>query len=1065
MLRPRRAVAALLAAALPLASAEPALAQFRSAVPAARVTRALALPTGAPVVSPLSRGAAPALSAPTLSPAGTIVDGTLPDPSAPKRVPVSPDLSAEVVEKLTPDQKAAAKTVRSLIASSLFTWSKVEIKLPGTIFDGRADKPLVDVGALYQAPRADELERLARKYRKLSPAQHAELKGTGSFSVPSEDFPGQTHEWRASYLLQKGAKETRESRNEDYASAAAQALVHLPAAIKSDRAVSMKSGVRSFFQGLADTASLIVGLPERQAKNGEGEIQLARRAALQTHMASALPDANRSVYDVKLMAEAAPILAKVEAEARERWRTKDGPEYAKNLPITDPQERADAIARTEANYVDTAYRNSAELTALDAGLAAALVLRSRFLRHAKEDEAQALKKALAAALAEDARVAKANPILSRIPSWRAGKVGAARAKVLAAERAKLVERRAGLAATYGLGAEYAAELAFSRGWSAQEAKLSAETRPARGFDFAFRIWRSANWTLTKDERNGYWYGSQSRARNTSTGFWFWRLANIVVRYAQGVNNIFHGLLVDNLWNGPLGLRALVGAAPFSYKWVVDQKEGRWVKDGSRNTLRSRLNGFWSQRRAILDAHEKKSSYAFFIGKTGERVGLFFYADLGLGLLAPLVVGVLQPVATIVNVIASATLVAATPAILAPLYSVGAWALNALVFDTEGTRYDGRLGGWKGIAGVAGALTTAAILYAAQSYFGFSLLTAPQLALLVAIFTGSGPLFPWVETLVKRTGLYGAAAFVGSVLLAVLHAFAAPAIAIAGGLRYAARSVYDAVLRVPLRRLASVPSESGMFIRRTAGPGLSSEYFFQVSHDVALAAAWAALEAQELARYDAVTKELIAQPEQAYERLAAVIGAFTGGNNQGRHDSPAFKAIYESGKANREALAKAVDQRSALYDRLLKVPHQGRVKLPAADLELALKKTAVLSQDFYGKLKKERGWSPDEKAAFWESRELKPGDWVGFAKHVLGGVFGREILVPLEETDKTLRIKIDPPGLGDYVDGLEGGILPGTLDKVQVDLGRKDEQPIVTPRVEQVSAGELPGGLVDTRRGF
>ena len=45
-------------------------------------------------------------------------------------------------------------------------------------------------------------------------------------------------------------------------------------------------------------------------------------------------------------------------------------------------------------------------------------------------------------------------------------------------------------------------------------------------------------------------------------------------------------------------------------------------------LVSRVSGFWAQRRATLDEFNRKGSYAFFLGKFGERAIMFFTIDLG-----------------------------------------------------------------------------------------------------------------------------------------------------------------------------------------------------------------------------------------------------------------------------------------------------------------------------------------------------------------------------------------------------------------------------------------------------
>jgi len=57
------------------------------------------------------------------------------------------------------------------------------------------------------------------------------------------------------------------------------------------------------------------------------------------------------------------------------------------------------------------------------------------------------------------------------------------------------------------------------------------------------------------------------------------------------------------------------------------------------------------------------------------------------------------------------------------------------------------------------------------------------------------------------------------------------VVVVGGVRRGLRSVWDAfVFHAVIKKRGLVPSRDGFTVRRIAGPGLASSYFFQVTDD-------------------------------------------------------------------------------------------------------------------------------------------------------------------------------------------------------------------------------------------
>ena len=1059
---------ALVVGILPAACYEAVAANMKGEAPGARAgVPALALPAignlnQAKAGASLSANAQTSVNATAGQSAAANAAPTAAAAAAPQRVPMDVQVPAEATEQFTPAQKQDLGSVIALMSKRLFTWDQVTVRLPDSIFDNGSSKPLIKVEDLFKAPQADELERLAIKYGKLTPEQLAQIRKDATFSVPSSDFPGQTHVWKASALLQKGSENIKASLRSDYADAASQYVVSLPETIKGAQALSLRSGARNFFEGLYETVGLAIGIPETHARFSAGEVERRRLERLADFMSEKLSQRDLALYDLKLMEKTYPIVQTLEKLAAERWQAKaESVKEDLSSKIKDPQALADALAQAEQDELYQALSSSAELETLHAGLGALLVARGRAKQAIKSVLAAVAQKLQAYDLAVAQQLSAKHPILSMIPAWMAARVGKAHWAYAATLIPSTQEAVAAALAKLGLAEELAAEREFADTWEPISKSMPAYQTGNRNFSWAYQIWNRGNWIVEQDPQTGRYSGSQWRSVVRSTENAFWRLSNLAQRALATANNVLYWLVVSNVHYGPLGFSSLLGSEPFAYRWALNSETGQWVETSHRRqTLSTRISGFWAQRRSMLDAHNKKSSYSFFLGKLGERVILFFTADLALGVVAPLLVLVFQPLLTLVNAMVSLALLVATPLIIAPVYTVAVWALQALVFDSAGTMYKSWRSSLKKSFGLVGLAILAAAIWYAAKYFGIDLLSGYGLAAVVAMIAATGPLFPWVGTLIKKAGFYGAASFIASVFKSAFHIVAGPLEAVFGALRFAARTAYDAVMALPLRRLARVPGASGIFVKRIAGPGLSSEYFFQVSADLPLVAAWAALESSELARYDKETTALISEPQKTYDEFAAVLDVLTGGNNTGRANAPAFKEISEKQTADKKTLSDAVSQRAELYAKLLKVPHTDKIKLPTPELTMLLKKSAVLAEGFYTKIIKDQAWSEAKIKAFWKDAGLSANDWVGVAKKTLASVFGAEILIPLEETDKTLRIQVKAPGLEDYVKGLEDGILPGALDNVQVGgLGRPQGKPDVKPSVPSVSGDELIGSIL------
>lgn len=1055
-----------------------------------------------------------------------------------QKTPVDLTIPAEKLEPLTPAQRSVVGVTKGILAKRLFRWTNTDFSPPVSRFDPDSDQ-IVTVNDLFKRPNgSNEVGRIGRERRKINKGQMAQIKDGAAFTVPSEDFAGQEHEWKLGGLVQRGRRFIIEARNSHLAGAYENIRYRTVDRVTGDTIFSLRDSIPNFFEGLYETYGSFAGVPEERSEDYGVEQAVAK--AHDKYMTDGLTDENRHLgllYDAKIRRQAGEVLYDIERAAENAWEQKVEAEterIAKELAAEGlegealDKELADRLIEARQNEFLTRIAGSESLAKISPALPERLIARAsslsiigtqrELIRRAIRKEVNAYK----------ALLIEKHTIKSKVDRWLEGQVSKKSDALWAKLNAELMEKFPSMLRETGLEGE-ALLFEISRKFDAEirpgiVAEMKADPQPNKTFRYRLRIWRKAAWKISRDEEGRY-YASEFRTVEMPSDKHLWRVALIPLRFAQIASEFLYHLVVSNLWYGPLGIRSLLSPKPFAYEWYVDSETGKIVADSDRQgTLISRIRGLWAQRREILSDHERKDSYGFF-GKGVERVFLFFTADLALGVIAPLAVFFGQIALTALNLgltlamTAGAGLVMAeiamlpfagispiaaalaaipfamtlafelslaaalgafvaagmlvNPVTLGVLGSLGRWLFDGFVFDTTGTQHNRRnwtlaLGavtlGLVSVGGVVDLLlvtfgvtpiTITALIWAAglllpsltvaaglgaASFTGWNiaalaaLILGPAAVGILSGFTGTR-IAPWFWTLGVKTGVSGIVLTIGNILFAVIvHPLLALAETLWGGLRAGVRTAYDKAMRGLIRAFARVPGrDSRYLVRRVRGPGLSNEFFFQIERALALVALWAGLERGEHSSYKARTQEKIGLPRRVYDSVMAAFSVLLGSVNPS-DQAPGLNQIAESEKQLREGLAEAAKPNDELYSRLLDIGMTGSIKQSLAELEETVKKSAVITQDFYTKLFADR--SAADITEFWKARSLKKDDWVGLAKMELGSIFGREFLTALETTDETLVLEVKAPSLGDYAAGLEEGILPEQLENIEVgDLGQ------------------------------
>ncbi|MEE8424361.1 MAG: hypothetical protein V3S11_00955, partial [Elusimicrobiota bacterium] len=957
---------------------------------------------------------------------------------------------------LTPAQRSIVGLAKGVLAKRLFRWTNTDFSPPASRFDPDSDQ-IVTVDDLFKRPNGNnEVGRIGRERRKISQEQMAQIKDGAAFTVPSEDFTGQEHEWKLGGLVQRGRRYIIETRNNHLARAYENIRYRTVDRVTGDTPLSLAETVPNFFKGIYETYGSFAGIPEERSSDYgvEETVQKAR----DKYVTERLSEENRHwglLNNEEIRYKAGEVLYDIESAAEQAWSDKVEAEterITKELAAEGlegealDKELADRLAKARQTEFQDRIAASESLAKIHPRLPGRLIARVESLSMLGTKR-ESIRRMINMQMAvTKARLIEKHPIKSKIDRWLEGQISRRRDNLWAKLNGELKAKFPAMLREASLEGE---AWLFETGRKFDQevrpgivAGMKADPEPRKTFRFRLRIWRKAAWKITQDE-DGRYYASEFRTVKMPSDKHFWRVALMPLRFAQIAGETLYHLFVSNLWYGPLGVRSLFSPKAFAYEWYVDSETGKLVAESDRRgTLVSRIRGLWAQRREILRDHEQKDSYGFF-GKGVERAFLFFTADLGLGVLAPLLVLIGQPILTALNFalagalltgaaivavdlplmimgslpiilpqalavlglsqlvfawsfslpvltsVFAAVMIIANPLAVAVLGSAGRWLFDGLIFDTTGTKHHG-------------------------------------------IWTR---LFPWFYTLGIKTVISGVVLTIASIIAAVIvHPLLALGETLWAGLRAGTRTVYDKGMRGLVRKFARVPGRDSRFlVRRVRGPGLSNEFFFQIERALALVALWAGLERGVHSSYKSRTQEKIRRPRSLYNSIMEALSVLFG-TMRPPSDAPGLDQINVSEEKLLEGLAEAAQPNDELYSRLLEIGMTGSIKQTLAELEETVKKSAVITKDFYTKVFADR--SAADVAEFWKARSLKQDDWVGLAKTELGSIFGREFLSALETTDKTLVIKVKAPSLGDYAAGLEEGILPEELENIEVgDLGQ------------------------------
>ncbi|MBI2602343.1 MAG: hypothetical protein HYW48_04740 [Deltaproteobacteria bacterium] len=905
-------------------------------------------------------------------------------------VPVEVNVDEAKLAKLSPESRALIEQALELIKKELTQWKSFDVRYPESKF--AEGSRVVELSSLFRKPDDSELERLAvdenGKQLPLSDAQMTQLRKDGIFVVPSKKYPGQNHVWKLSLLLQKGDGPITVSYQEGQAWALGQFIISVPERFSADQPFSVGRGLNNIFYGFRGILSNLVGLVEERRKYNDYEIDnlveeekhkviAAKLASFERADGSNLPVVDARLYDEKLTKQLQPVVDRIRDEFTEHWLKESV--FAKARLLSDLQEDGwKGVSLEEQVQLRLEEKKAAEyqrfltedeeLESLSPGYGKLLKNHDIAVRLAELIEAKLVTMIQMQEEVIRFGIKTKHPVRSKIPKWLAARVQEGSSKFYREVRWDFLKLIPLYLEEWGLNQEayiYWTILDFQQNVEADYRRVLADQRqPSRTFTFEERIWNSDHWGREEykyEDEPVVYFPITHKAKNVTTNVPFWRLQLIASETKAEFKNGLYRILVSNLYNGPVGLHSMFGKQPFYAENKMVPETGDIVPDehSLTGTFASRWEAIWKKVREGRETFEAEPDTGFLGKKYTRWLNTFWnYGVKGFGASSVLVIG--QPVVTVLNLGVSVGLTAAAP-VWAPMSSMFKAVLSTTIYDVNSP---GEAHGHEN--------------------------------------------HRWFPLMAHTVGDIGVAGLGQTVTAAGMGAIGHP---LAGGV-YAAYNSIATTLRKGWDHLLAtqvilkngrLPVTDSWLAKRIAGPGISSNYFFQLRPEIALLALQAKLEAWELTHFGDATREAIEQPYTKYETFFSNLLAGIASVDPGKN--PTTKLLLDQQGARLKELEAQLAARHGALRKISQFPVDPTlIRQSEEDQLVTLNASERLVAAFY----RERivpYLSETKVAQFWNARNLLPHDFPGLTKALYKETFSPDFLIPLEESDEYLVIEV------------------------------------------------------------
>uniref|UniRef100_A0A0P5JHB7 Uncharacterized protein n=1 Tax=Daphnia magna TaxID=35525 RepID=A0A0P5JHB7_9CRUS len=968
--------------------------------------------------------------------------------------------------------------------STLFHWKTFPLNLPQPIAvqefsEGSAStrrKPLV-VDNLFDIPSWDDLDVVSvdahGEAKHLSNKQLTSVRQHGLFTVASVNFPGQHHTWRVNPLLQKGSEVATDSLLNTLAWAAA--IINLTASERFTGDVfSIQESIRSLRMGFHRFLDLIFGMPTLQPRDFESRLHEERSRYLVAELLCAVHcqeeyialcrfirhylahqqgagSSDRSsdlrqqkppplpyifqtpkgllidlrLFSREIMDKSKPVINRIlQQESKTRWSRQQVTEIKADSKRNEAghsgpdDDFRDLITDEPFSHIWESIRHHPDLEQLGPGIGQLLIDQARATITMKKAVAKVRERFTADLIQAELDIRLRHPMLSLVKPWMEKQLHSIKVKLAKEYQWKCHEEAIDACRLKSLDQFVyflSRDLAFLRDRAPILSKeLWADKQATRTFHWDTWIWNPRAWIIRRHFQGGVEvipthlsgtptsitnprcsssgsdgqeqpvYTLERSSRRTTTTQWpFWRWANFLQRaWVWSCNGAYAcGYIVP--WCSPIGLRALVASQPFYADLELSQVNGTLCprRSAYTPTLNSRLASLWRHISKSRTEFETKPDTGFMgKGLTRQLNRVWNYGFKGL--LCSLLFLLIFPVVCVLCS-AGGICLALTAPVWAPIFALIYQVCIILIWDVDNPD--------------------------------------PK----------RGPLLPMIRVLVRDLLLDGLlqpiACLVTAFIVCPLISFL---LAVYGMLQWMIVRSRDAlVYSLAIRPRGRIPASEGFLVKRIAGPGLNTEFHYQISKEQALAAFEARLESDRLIAYRRQTERLIRRPAEEFRLfIQQVFSPFSGtawcptpvaekpiekadATASNLKSSNVAVQLERETQALLASLEEKVERRLEELRLSLNANVLKKIRMSSADLKMVLVRSAMMMRTFYpSEILVRLGVNESE---LWERYNVEEGDWLALSAIFLSEIFSSAILNPLSDEETRIQLQAKDVNLCRY----------------------------------------------------
>ncbi|ODM94685.1 hypothetical protein Ocin01_11990 [Orchesella cincta] len=974
------------------------------------------------------------------------------------------DIKWETVE--SEDAREVIERIQLVSERVLFHWRAFPIILPQSIVDNKQ----ICLKDLFVLPTFDELDALTTDCKGnpkfLSHNQLQSIKRKGQFTVPSINFPGQTHVWKLNNFFQKGIDTAREEYLDGLSFSMRFLVVYAPELLLADR-LSVKESLNYLKSDLVELFDLLFGVGKVYSPNlerriqeerckflvaelkckGEGAKQIGRyvrnqaqkalreKVTMAMERAPSIPyrfttpislEVDLRLFDRDVMRKVASPLTRILEKSGRGWflsfREKVIAEL-KTRKLSEAEIEMEANIMVMDEYLKRVYngvRSCPEITCTGQDVDRLLIEQAQLyvLMHRALDivsikmemELRDIKKYFVGEY----------PILSRDSSWMKEQMDRAQKKFIEENKwlpheisVELFKQHFLKQHTYFLSRD----LAFMRDTEPVLRKeLEADKKPCRSYEWKIRIWRPENYLITR-VLHGQTEVIPTVISSVPTSITsprsdpyhpIFSVKRVTTRVTTSrwplwrVQNYIHRTLTW-LLNTMFVLGYIVPwCSPLSVRALFCTRP--FLSDYELSQVNGTLCPKKSSQRATL------ISRLIDIWRKVSKARTRFESQPDTGFLGK---GWNRFLNRFWNYVVKGFFPSIFLVLFLPLGSLVTCILSLALCVTAPA--------WMPLVVLVFHLVCIIV-------YDFDCPTPDR----NQIF----PLFVTLGSLVLRGVVQPIFCLIGAL---VLCPTVSGLIALCSVFNYGVRIAWDSLMFYSLiKPKGRLPSGNSWIVKRVMGPGLAPDFYFEITIEQALIAFQAKLETEELNVYYHKANQKISEPLTEYKTFFQ--NCF----------SPFSAKLVESEGPYKDLIRETLVLKSSLEDKVLKrrqqletglnVSTRSRIRMRKPLLEKTLFAACKVAQNFYP-VRIFSKMSGEEVTNFWESRGLDVGDWMNLAILLMSEIFCQDFLTPLDDPDVCfsveMRMRENPISSDVLLTTIEsecwGGEVPVTMSKVKYHI--------------------------------